>query len=84
MRGTNSTPLADNIVGSAQALYLWMTSQHNARSELLYEFLTMCKLAEEIFSREKRVPDLASPCYVLGDLHGNQMICVSSRKNCGL
>ena len=35
------------------------------------DFLDMCKCAEGIFGQEQRVLDLASPCYVLGDIHGN-------------
>ena len=41
------------------------------RPNFVREFMSMCDETKNILSKEKRVLDINSPCYVLGDIHGN-------------
>jgi diadenosine tetraphosphatase ApaH/serine/threonine PP2A family protein phosphatase len=40
-------------------------------------FLSICAAAADVFANEERLLQISSPCYVLGDLHGNfhDLIC---------
>lgn len=40
-------------------------------------FMELCARASDVFSNEARLLEIASPCYVLGDLHGNfhDLVC---------
>lgn len=41
------------------------------RNVLLNTITALCRQAEEIFSMEQRCIKVNSPCFVLGDIHGN-------------
>lgn len=46
----------------------WMSQDRNV---LLNTITALCRQAEEIFSMEQRCIKVNSPCFVLGDIHGN-------------
>ncbi|RWR99338.1 uncharacterized protein B4U79_13324, partial [Dinothrombium tinctorium] len=45
--------------------------QSTDRNVLLNTIQALCRRAEEIFAQETRCVKLTSPCFVLGDIHGN-------------
>lgn len=46
----------------------WMSQDRNV---LLNTITALCRQAEEIFSMEQRCIKINSPCFILGDIHGN-------------
>lgn len=46
----------------------WMSQDRNI---LLNTITALCRQAEEIFSMESRCVKVNSPCFVIGDIHGN-------------
>lgn len=60
------------IVGTQNAVPLGKTSWERIDRKLLAEDIrSLCGQAEIIFKKEARVVPVTSPCYVLGDIHGN-------------
>lgn len=41
------------------------------RNVLLNTITVLCRQAEEIFTMEQRCIKVNSPCFILGDIHGN-------------
>uniref|UniRef100_A0A6G1S6C2 Serine/threonine-protein phosphatase n=1 Tax=Aceria tosichella TaxID=561515 RepID=A0A6G1S6C2_9ACAR len=60
------------LTGSANAVNLGKTSWERIdRKVLAEEIKRVCAQAEQIFKQEARVVPVTSPCFVLGDIHGN-------------
>jgi diadenosine tetraphosphatase ApaH/serine/threonine PP2A family protein phosphatase len=48
---------------------LWASK--NSRTQLFDKVMKICSDAESLLKKEPRVVKVSSPCYVLGDIHGN-------------
>lgn len=60
------------ILGATNAVQLGRTQWERVdRQTLAEDIKRVCNQAETIFRREARVVAVTSPCYVLGDIHGN-------------
>ena len=60
------------LVGATNAVPLGKTSWERIDRQLLAEDIRrVCSQAEVVFKRESRVVGVTSPCFVLGDIHGN-------------
>ncbi|XP_003384155.1 PREDICTED: uncharacterized protein LOC100639057 isoform X2 [Amphimedon queenslandica] len=66
--------LRDDGRGRAKAGFSWGAIDMGSVARC---FLTICSQAVDIFANENRLLPVKSPCYVLGDLHGNfhDLIC---------
>lgn len=60
------------LVGTTNAVQLGKTSWERIdRQTLAEDIKRICSQADLIFKREARVVGVTSPCFVLGDIHGN-------------
>lgn len=70
--GSTSSSSIRMLAGTTNAVQLGKTSWERIdRQTLAEEIRTICSQAESIFKREARVVGVTSPCFVLGDIHGN-------------
>lgn len=69
--GSNSMTMR-LMAGASNAVPLGKTTWERLDRKLLAEEIKrICSQAEQIFKEEARVVPVTSPCYVLGDIHGN-------------
>lgn len=60
------------LIGATNAVPLGKTTWERIDRQLLAEEIKrVCMQAEQLFKNEPRVVGVNSPCYVLGDIHGN-------------
>lgn len=65
----SSTRLSPGLAGAApMGKTVW---ERTNRQHLAEDIRRVCSQAEQIFKHENRVVSVTSPCYVLGDIHGN-------------
>ena len=66
--------LKDNGRGQPKAAFSWGAVDMLSVAKC---FIQICTRAADIFQSESRLLEVASPCYVLGDIHGNfhDLVC---------
>lgn len=70
--GSSSSLSIRMLVGTTNAVQLGKTSWERIdRQTLAEDIRIICSQAESIFKKEARVVGVTSPCFVLGDIHGN-------------
>lgn len=67
-----TNPTARMLLATTNAVPLGKTQWERLDRQTLSEYIKrVCAQAENIFKQEARVVPVTSPCYVLGDIHGN-------------
>ena len=66
----STTHLVEKIISETQNTKQWRCEFLNA-TDFVDNFVTICRQTSLLLQKESRVLKLSSPCYVLGDIHGN-------------
>ncbi|KAH7644099.1 serine/threonine protein phosphatase-like protein [Dermatophagoides farinae] len=61
----------DNEIVNVDQLTLLENWFYKEKIEMINNLKMICQKAEEIFALEPRLLNISSPCYIMGDIHGN-------------